>query len=448
MRSVIATCGIAVMALVAAAPVQALTTVDVRIEGKAETLFEGRVATEPHGVRASSDKIGPDKLRRCDGINVNDPLNTVPGVTPTAASADAMSLIGETFDGQWYKQFADYFITRWGPDAQDPASNAFWGLLVNNVFTSVGGCQYQLGDGDEVLWVDDAFDNRPTLALFPRSPRYEAGERPLVVNGVAAGTEVPVEVVSYADDQEGVPPPSPSRAGASGFEGAAVAPVLTNAKGFEQVQTSGPGVVTSGPEGKAAVRFDEPGWHRIKATVGAPGLESVIRSNRLDICVTGGSGGPSSVEGVSSCAQTPPADLVRIAGQTAGEVEEEHEEAAKPAPSPAGQASPTGSLRVSVPKLNRARLAKGAVGVSWTVQSLGPGIKKWTISSLALGQKGARWVTRASGANKTKATILLPKGHSYKLRFAITDVTGATSTVALGTVKVPEARRGHRRHGR
>jgi hypothetical protein len=448
MRSVIAAFGVALVALVVAAPAQALTTVNVRIEGKEETLFEGRVATEPHGVRASSDKIAGGKLRKCNGIDVNDPSNTVPGVTPTAVSADAMTLIGETFDGQWYKQYEDYFITRWGPDLQDVAANGYWGILVNNVFTNVGGCQYQLGDGDEILWVYNAFKNRPTLALFPEAAHYEAGERPLVINGVPAGTKVPVEVVSYADAAEDVPPEVPNRVGTAGLEGAAVASVLTNGKGFERVQTSGAEVFVSGPDGKTSVEFARPGWHRIKATVGAPGLESVIRSNRLDICVTGGSGEPSAVEGVSSCDRTPPADQVRVAGQTVGEVEEEPEEAAKPAPKPGGgaQTPPAGPVRVSLPKVNRGQIANGAVVVSWKVLSAGAGIKKWTISSLAVGQKHARWVTRASGATKTKATIRLPQGHSFKLRFAITDKVGETSTVSLGEVKVPEARPGHRDH--
>ena len=75
----------------------------------------------------------------------------------------------------------------------------------------------------------------------------------------------------------------------------------------------------------------------------------------------------------------------------------------------------------------------------------GPGVGAWTVSSLAVGQKGAKWVTRASGGSKTAATIRLPKGHSYKLRFAITDASGQTSTIALGKVKVPKAGHPHRR---
>ena len=58
-------------------------------------------------------------------------------------------------------RFDDYFITRFGPDAQERRASP-GGVLVNNTFTNVGGCQYQLDEGDEVLWVYDAFSGRPT----------------------------------------------------------------------------------------------------------------------------------------------------------------------------------------------------------------------------------------------------------------------------------------------
>ena len=423
------------------------TQVNVRVEGRSETLFEGPVATEPHGVHASSDKS--TKLRRCDGINVNDPQNVVPALTPTAAGADAMTLIGETFDGQWYNQYEDYFVTRFGPDAQDPSAaggGAYWGILVNNTFTSVGGCQYQLDGGDEVLWVYDAFQGRTTLALFPEAASYSSGPRPLTVTGVAPGEAVPVEVVSYADNLENNPPAAPTRLGSSPYEGAEVSPVATAANGFQRIE-AGTGSLTDA-QGKTSVSYTEPGWHRIKATVGSPGSESVIRSNRLDICVSGGGG--ATLEGATSCNELPAADQVRIPPPTTGEVEAPSPAASTDTSAPATtSAGPQGaagadhgSLRVSVPRIDRKDLARGRLSFSWTVQSAGPGVKRWTISSRTIGRKGARYVTRASGATKTAATIQLPRGASYRLRFAITDLLGRTSTVSLGKVGVPEA--GHR----
>lgn len=425
----------------------AATEVDVRVEGRAETLFEGPIATVPHGVRANSDKIPVGKLRRCDGINALDPQNVVPAVTPTAAGADAMSLVGETFDGQWYRDFEDYFVTRFGPDAQEPGAGAYWGILVNETFTDVGGCQYQLDGGDEVLWVYDAFHERPTLAMFPETPHYTSGPRPLVIEGsgpkggVAPNAAIPIEVVSYADDQEDDPPPAPTRAGSSAEEGAVVAPVVIGANGFERVETSAPGVQTTSAAGKATVSFAAPGWHRIKATIGAPGLESVIRSNRLDVCVEGGGG--AALEGASDCDELPIADRVRVPLPTVGEVVgPETETPAAKSPSGGSSSTPspaTGSLRVCTPRLDRRHLAQGRLVVSWKVLKAGPGIKKWTIASRTVGAKKARWVTRAKGKEKTKATIRLPRGATYRLRFAITDALGQTSTVALGKVKVPKA---------
>ena len=52
-----------------------------------------------------------------------------------------------------------------------------------------------------------------------------------------------------------------------------MAPVVTDAKGFERVETASPATVTTDADGKASVTFDEPGWHRIKATVAGAGGE-------------------------------------------------------------------------------------------------------------------------------------------------------------------------------
>jgi hypothetical protein len=451
MNKIVATLSVAIALLAIAVPSAAAapTQVDLRIEGRSETLFEGPIATEPHGVRAASDKSG--KLRRCDGINVNDPQNVVPAVTPTAAAADGMTLAGETFDGRWYTQYEDYFVTRFGPDAQDLTvpGGAYWGLLVNNTFTAVGGCQYQLDGGDEVLWAYDAFHGRPTLALLPEAAGYSSGPRPLTLTGVAPGEAVPVEVVSYADAEEDSPPAAPSRLGSSPFEGAKVSPVATAANGFERIETATG--ATTDSQGKATVSYAEPGWHRIKATVGAPGSEGAIRSNRLDICVSGGGG--ATLEGATGCGELPAADRVRVPPATVGEVEEPPHGGSAGAPAPAGSGAPApkraasveaGALRVSVPRIDRGQLAKGRLAVSWTVQSGGPGVKRWTISSRAAGRKGGAWVVRASGATRTSATIQLPRGATYRLRFAITDALGRTSTLPLGIVRVPEARRRRR----
>jgi hypothetical protein len=407
MRNAIAAFFAASLLIVVAAPMAqaAPTSVNVRIEGKSETLFEQTIAVDVHAIKASSDTIERD----CDGINVNDPWNLTPVVTPTLASVDAMTAIGETFDGQWYEGFEDYFLTRWGPDDQDPGAGAYWGILVNEVFTNVGGCQYQLDDGDEVLWVYDAFKGRPSLALFPAEAHYSSGPRPR--SAIAQlGKPFPIEVVSYADDEEAVPGTAPSRAGTSPYAGAEVAPVSINAKGFAKIEAASPRTVVTDSAGKASIVFDEPGIHRIKATQVSGGEETTIRSNRLEICVHAVFGDCGEV-----AASSPPP-------------------AAKP-PAP----TPPAAARVSVPKLDRSKIAQGKIGVSWKLLTPGAGIRRWRIAAKALNRKGARFVSKATGKRQTSATIRLAPGATYKLRFTLTDALGKDTSYGLGEVAVPRA---------
>lgn len=432
--------------------------VDVRIEGATQTLFEGPVAVEPHGVRASSD--GSGKLRSCDGINALDPSNTVPAPAPTAAGADAMALVGETFDGKWYPGFDDYFITRFGPDREIDGKS--WGLLVNDTFSSVGGCQYRLDEGDEVLWAFNAFENRKDLALFPAG--HASGPRPLTATATL-GQPFEVEVRAYPTNGEGEPPAHPGLGASTPFEGAQVFPVATDSKGFQRIETSSPAATPTAANGRTQVTFTTPGWHRIKATIpGAPGGEErALRSNRIDVCVPGGPG--QALEGASECGQLPLADQVRVPPPVAGETEAPGESSpagggsgggsgtsgtptgtgSKPAPAPSltPQAKP---LRVSVPTLDRRKIRQGKVGVRWKVLDPGAGVARWTISSLTVGARKARWVKRARGTKGTAATLRLPLGHTYRLRFTIAEAGGGSSEVRIGTVGVPKAGAPHAGH--
>lgn len=307
----------------------ASSTINVRIEGKSETLFEGPVSTEGHNIIASSDT----QQRACDGIDPLDPQNTTPAPTPTAASADAMSIIGETFDGEWYPGYDDYFVTRWGPDEQDPAEGAYWGILVNDVFTNVGGCQYALHEDDEVLWVYNAFKERANLVLFPAG---DTASRPPLTATAELDQPFAVQVEAYGDNKEDNPPAEPDRADATPYKGAEVSPVLTSPQGFEQIQTTSPEAVTTNSEGGASITFTTPGWHRIKAgtPLDAEGEEEAIRSNRIDVCVP--------THGGAGCGLPPAEDGVRVPPVRAGEPEEEHHEPPVQTPG-AGSRSGSGS---------------------------------------------------------------------------------------------------------
>jgi|GEM_PF-991247 len=449
------------------APVEAL----VRIEGKSQTLFEGPIRTEGHPVKASSDS----EEHNCDGVVANDPQQKTPGPTPIAAAVDAMELIGETFDGQWYPGFEDYLITRWGPDREEEGMS--WGLIVNNVFTSIGGCQYVLSAGTEVLWVYNAFEHRPFLALYPAGA--DTGPRPLTATA-ALGEPFEVEVLDYSDDNERVPPASPIPAGSVPFQGADVSPVITSPKGFEKVETESPDTVTSDAQGKASITFTEPGWHRIKATViDASGEEDAIRSNRLDVCVP--------AKGADSCPGPFPEDQARTAPHTLEQEAEQAEkakrqeeeakrqqeeaerkdeeanreeeamrrQAAAKAEGEQGQSKGPGArsealaftaqaaggldpVRVGAPALDGLGAARGLVGVSWQVLDPGAGIASWTISSRTLSAKSAVYVTRATGSSASSALFALPPGSAYELQLTIVDTLGRSSVTAIGKVLVPE----------
>jgi hypothetical protein len=437
MRKTIATLTVAFSTLTVAAPAlqAAPSEVIVRIEGRSETLFEGPILTDGHNVKASSDKKAPASGRRCNGLNNGQ--NPTPGPTPTAAGVDAMSILDEDFDGDWYAEpFEDYFVTRWGPDAQDEGNGEYWGIVVNNVFTGTGGCQYQLDGGDEVLWVYDAFKQRPRLALYPAG--YTGGPR-LLTATAELGEPFAVQVDAWDGYVEGAPPDSPQRTGSEPFEGAEVAPVTVGPGGFEKVDAGSASMVATDEEGSAEITFDDPGWHRIKATKLAPGGgESAVRSNRLDVCV------PEPPAG--DCGELPPDDQVRVPDWVPLE---EDDEVPPPIDVPPAVLTPNSPLlaaprralaaRVSIelPRLDRRQIARGLVRVSWRVLDPGVGIGRWTISSRELGGDGARFSTRATGRERTSALLRLPPGAAYRLRFTVVDLLGRSSTATIGKVRVP-----------
>ena len=254
-----------------AAPVE----LTVRIEGKTQTLFEGPILTDGHEVRASSDT----EPHICDGTNAT--ANPEPGPTPTAASVDAMELVGQEFDGIFSAGFDDYFITRWGPDAEDPENEEFWGVLANGMLTPVGGCQWRDEAGDEVLWAYDVFSGRSVLRLATEADPSEAPLPPDTIARVEVGEQLDLTVEALVGEEGEVPDPVPAA-------GVAVAPVQTEAgTGFQTVEVGNPTAVVTAADGSASVTFADPGWHRVKAQ----DEENHVRSNRLDVCVEPAGGG-------------------------------------------------------------------------------------------------------------------------------------------------------------
>ena len=152
------------LALLPAAAPAAPITVNLRVEGSERTLFEGPIAVEaisdPPGLSTASSG-GP---HFCDvSHNGSNGGFTAAGPSPTAALAAAAQASGQAFDASWFESSHDFFVSQFGPDKEGGAPEfASWGYAVNYTTANVGGCQFQLAPGAEVLWAYNYF-NLPHL---------------------------------------------------------------------------------------------------------------------------------------------------------------------------------------------------------------------------------------------------------------------------------------------
>ncbi|KAF7304112.1 Surface cell-adhesion protein [Mycena indigotica] len=221
---------LAIREVVALPAANHLTPVNLRIEGADKTIFEGIVLTKGHNVTTVSGGT-----HHCDGTNNGE--NVLPGPTCTSALDDAAKKEGFAWDGTFFPEFDDYFITSIATSPE--TATQFWGILINFQFTPVGGCQQEITHPltDKVLWAFDAFNAAHFLSL--------AG--PLVA-------------------KKGVPT---TFLVTDGSTGAAVAGAAVDASG-----------ASSGADGKVVVTFGKAGLHSLKAT-----LEGSVRSNKVDVLV-------------------------------------------------------------------------------------------------------------------------------------------------------------------
>ncbi|KAJ7348453.1 hypothetical protein DFH08DRAFT_778964 [Mycena albidolilacea] len=132
------------------------TTVNLRIEGADKTIYEGPIFTIGHNVTT----VYGDS-HHCDGTNNNE--NEFPGPTCTSALDDASKKKGFQWDGTFFDEFDDYFVTSIGDSTE--TDSQFWGILLNFQFTPVGGCQQEVNAGDHILWAFDAFNAQHFLKL-------------------------------------------------------------------------------------------------------------------------------------------------------------------------------------------------------------------------------------------------------------------------------------------
>src|SRR3954463_7115431 len=147
-------------ALACPSAMAAPATVDLRVEGADDTLFEGTVRTDGHQIE--QDKNGPQP---CDGTNGG--ANPTAGPTVTSALDHAVA-----WDGTFNASFSDFLVSRIGPDKA--TDTQFWGTALNGTATELGGCQVQVKTGDDVLWAYDMFSAKQFLALSgPRTARVD-----------------------------------------------------------------------------------------------------------------------------------------------------------------------------------------------------------------------------------------------------------------------------------
>lgn len=401
-RALAVTAALALAPAVAASPAGAATeTVDVRVEGATQTLFEGPLATDGHRVKIASDAT----WRRCDGSNGGS--RQAVGAVPTAAAYDAMRILGQDLDGYWHAGFDDFFLERIGPDRREGTKD--WGVLVNDVFTPVGGCQWRVRSGDRVLWAFDAFSDRPLLRLTAA----DGGVAPVTVT---LGEPLTVTVLTGAGA-------APQAAPAGDVP---VAPVVTDAAGVQTSLVDDPATVRTGADGRATIAFAAPGWHRLKA-----GDYRQVRSNRLDVCVRASvatdCGAPPPDTLVRTPPPLPPDDSPRSGDVPPGRTGD--------TPTPGGGARDGPAPKLRLPAIVADGRAEGRVGVRWKVLSRGVGVRGWAISARTLPRGG--WKVVARGRATTSARLRLPAGVTSQLRIAVTDALGRTTTASFGRVVVP-----------
>jgi hypothetical protein len=386
--------------------------VDVRVEGVTQTLFEGPMRSSGNPVRAASDS----QQRHCDATNNSQ--DPTPGATATGAAVEGLRTAGMDFDARWFSGFDDYYLTRFGPDAENADTYTFWGVLVNDAFTDVGGCQAQVVDGDRVLWAYDAFHNRGFLKLAAAG---DTAATPSPTATVVAGQPLTVSVTRAYGEK------NPAFAGVGGVT---VAPVTTAANGVQSVQPAGPGAATTAPDGTADVILGTLGWHRIKADVGAG---EAIRSNRLDVCVVstpGGTCGAAPADTATREAAPLPPDPIGPGTGGAG---------ATP-PKPGGGKAPAqlvGAPIIELPRFTTAGRKTGRVGVRWRVLQAGVGVRRWAFSARPAVKRSGAFTGLTTGTQGSTAQLKLGAGQTWTVRVTFTDKLGRDVSQTVGDVLVP-----------
>ncbi|MFB7830535.1 DUF4430 domain-containing protein [Streptomyces sp. NPDC057680] len=132
----------------AAAFTNAPVRVTVTVQGPDGLLFQKKIFTWGHDVTTATGGT-----HKCDGTNGSAHATKVP--TPTAALDHAAKRNGFTWDGTWYASFDDFSVDT--VKGVNGGGSAYWSISVNGTPTPVGGCQFEIENGDQVAFTWTSF---------------------------------------------------------------------------------------------------------------------------------------------------------------------------------------------------------------------------------------------------------------------------------------------------
>ncbi len=94
-------------------------------------------------------------------------------------------------------------------------------------------------------------------------------------------------------------------------------------------------------------------------------------------------------------------------------------------------------MRITRPVAGTSGYRRGRIVVRWRVTEEGVGLLRWAIGADDLTSARKSYVTRARGTSATSASLRLPAGRAYALRFTATDRMLRQDTTDVGRVLVP-----------
>lgn len=156
-RAAVTTAALGLALTTAPAVAQAETTatftnapvrVTVTVQGPDGLLFQKKIFTWGHDVTTATGGT-----HKCDGTNGSAHATKVP--TPTAALDHAAKRNGFTWDGTWYASFDDFSVDT--VKGVNGGGSAYWSISVNGTPTPVGGCQFEIENGDQVAFTWTSF---------------------------------------------------------------------------------------------------------------------------------------------------------------------------------------------------------------------------------------------------------------------------------------------------